>query len=1485
MSHIISREPAVFLEAVNNTCSVAESSGGISNRYVVSLKSVESPPDKPATAAAPTAAASTAPAADTDHPSLAEVAPAQKDSPHTPATKAPTNAAAQKEAAKSGKKVVPTSFVDVVDCLVDVLLRYSGAEADLRSTFEKEASSADKGQKQDRAVSETPRAARARALSLAAVAATSEDFKPQDPVPPQARTPEEHKQLVQCMVLKMLTDFTLLYGSCIGVLLKRDADLGGWTSGPPAGPPSKPAAGSHSKSGSKHHQPTLGKEHPGCTGLLHHIMHCHLVQAEDASWAGQGLLEHASYFLISACVRSVEARKRVVHDLVATLMTGLEEKPAASCSDPPGTPAGKIFPSSMKVYVELIGSLLAASSANKHPNPRHRAPSNGTLSTDMIRLMRESGMVPALTRAMNLVDLDHPQAPKSLNAILKPLEILTRPDPAAQVGGQRPAAAAASTAANAEPTAASAAPAGGATSDGGAATRENDDITNTQGPNLATPVHAADTNAGPDALRIVDRFIEADSRQAEEEAYGDAYGDHAMLADAMDDMMHGMDSDEEGSEEEEHSGSEMDHDDDEDGDEEEEEGEDSQGEGRIEGDDDLDEESVEGDDMEGSSGEEESEEEESDSDEDADADLIVDGEEEEMHAVEDLELPEEEDDEIEDEGPSDDEAYEVGMDAADLEGAWGSLRQGDPIRELEEAWDDDDDVFDNDGADGVPSWSGFGGHMLMGEADHLPAGMDDLVEELMQAHSGRGLDSVVIRDGGRRRRYRLVSNLPHGAEHVDRPPLSAAMAPQQHRLLLRSPHEPGSSYSRGGRYVDPNANLAVEPGLRWRQGVPGHAPADAFSHLRGGPLFVFGGRDQAVPSITARARDLALAAQHGPGGMPVALDLLADPGVYARGGAAGSEMGLTGNRRGSANMGHGVLSSLETLISGSAARREPSGRRPPGAPEAAPSAAVAAGAGGPGAEAAGMDTDGAPSTEAADGADGEEALAAQQQLRTEQLTLEDSVEEQPPARDAPGEGVARADGQQGEAGAPFAEALAASLAASIQAQSGQRDNAAPSPLIPAPSTAPVPPASAFSLPAPPDGALPRATTAPATSAPPGAHDAIQQGAVAAALQAAMASLPSDPAAPPTADVAQPPADGADDMDTDEVDTGAAAAEQSAQEPPADAPAQEAGDPSGGSGLPAATKRAAEAAGVDLAFLEALPPELQAEVLSQHGVSLPAPAPASAPASSERPGAVPASAAPAASAPPPGDAPAAGGADDAPAGTPAAAPEGEGGGSDEDMSVDPEFLAALPPEIQEEVIAQQRMEQRRRRRQREAARQQREPAAAAASNAAAGDAAGAGGAAGPDADMDMATVLATFPPDLREEVLLTSDEALLASLPPALMAEAQSLRERAMRSFGGGRAALPFSIPTGSRAGNIFGALDSFRSRGRQAHPTRRGEDGAAAAPSKAAVQEGPPQVDEDSIATLIQLLHIPQPLIKGQVQKCFSTSASTVRRGCTRCAC
>ena len=74
-------------------------------------------------------------------------------------------------------------------------------------------------------------------------------------------------------------------------------------------------------------------------------------------------------------------------------------------------------------------------------------------------------------------------------------------------------------------------------------------------------------------------------------------------------------------------------------------------------------------------------------------------------------------------------------------------------------------------------------------------------------------------------------------------------------------------------------------------------------------------------------------------------------------------------------------------------------------------------------------------------------------------------------------------------------------------------------------------------------------------------------------------------------------------------------------------------------------------------------------------------------------------------------------------------------------------------------------------------------AAAASNAGGQGAGGAApGAAGP-AEMDLATLLATFPQEVREEVLL-SDDAVLSSLPPALLAEAQALRDRSMRFMSG-----------------------------------------------------------------------------------------------------
>lgn len=81
-------------------------------------------------------------------------------------------------------------------------------------------------------------------------------------------------------------------------------------------------------------------------------------------------------------------------------------------------------------------------------------------------------------------------------------------------------------------------------------------------------------------------------------------------------------------------------------------------------------------------------------------------------------------------------------------------------------------------------------------------------------------------------------------------------------------------------------------------------------------------------------------------------------------------------------------------------------------------------------------------------------------------------------------------------------------------------------------------------------------------------------------------------------------------------------------------------------------------------------------------------------------------------------------------------------------VNPEFLAALPPNIQEEVLAQQRAEQQR--------------LAAQNSN--------------PETPVDAGSFIQTLPPGLRRQVLADMDDSQLALLPAELATEAQSLRQ-------------------------------------------------------------------------------------------------------------
>ncbi|XP_006474874.1 E3 ubiquitin-protein ligase UPL1 isoform X2 [Citrus sinensis] len=168
-------------------------------------------------------------------------------------------------------------------------------------------------------------------------------------------------------------------------------------------------------------------------------------------------------------------------------------------------------------------------------------------------------------------------------------------------------------------------------------------------------------------------------------------------------------------------------------------------------------------------------------------------------------------------------------------------------------------------------------------------------------------------------------------------------------------------------------------------------------------------------------------------------------------------------------------------------------------------------------------------------------------------------------------------------------------------------------------------------------------------------------------------------------------------------------------------------------------------------------------------------------------------------------------------------------------IDPEFLAALPPDIQAEVLAQQRA-------QRLAHQGEGQPV-----------------------DMDNASIIATFPADLREEVLLTSSEAVLSALPSPLLAEAQMLRDRAMshyqaRSLFGGSHRL-----NGRRTGLGFDR-QMVMDRGVGVTIGRRAAS-AITDSLKVKEIEGEPLLDANALKALIRLLRLAQPLGKGLLQR------------------
>lgn len=207
-------------------------------------------------------------------------------------------------------------------------------------------------------------------------------------------------------------------------------------------------------------------------------------------------------------------------------------------------------------------------------------------------------------------------------------------------------------------------------------------------------------------------------------------------------------------------------------------------------------------------------------------------------------------------------------------------------------------------------------------------------------------------------------------------------------------------------------------------------------------------------------------------------------------------------------------------------------------------------------------------------------------------------------------------------------------------------------------------------------------------------------------------------------------------------------------------------------------RAADADSIDPTFLEALPEDLRAEVLSSRQNQV-------AQTSNDQP--------------------------------------------QNDGDIDPEFLAALPPDIREEVLAQQRAQ----RLQQQSQELEGQPV-----------------------EMDAVSIIATFPSEIREEVLLTSPDTLLATLTPALVAEANMLRERFAHRY---HSSSLFGMNSRNRRG------ESSRREIMAAGLDRNGDPSRST--SKPIETEGAPLVDEDALRALIRLLRVVQPLYKGQLQR------------------
>jgi hypothetical protein len=275
-------------------------------------------------------------------------------------------------------------------------------------------------------------------------------------------TPAQYEVARQSFALRLLADFALLYPPCAGLLLKKDAELAAGAGAKAAATPAAGAGASRragAASSPPQQPPARGAGGARGGGLFRGVMERQLAAppaCAPAPAAGLPLSDTsqaASYFLLSVCVRSAEARRRVLSELAGALGSGggggigAAPAPAAAWPAPADAAAAKARapfvedparppPHLVSAYVGLASSLLSGSAGGRAGGGA------GGVSLEVVRAAREAGLVCALTRTLRQLDLEHPAAPRAAQAVLRALEVLTRVLPARGPGLAAAAAAA-----------------------------------------------------------------------------------------------------------------------------------------------------------------------------------------------------------------------------------------------------------------------------------------------------------------------------------------------------------------------------------------------------------------------------------------------------------------------------------------------------------------------------------------------------------------------------------------------------------------------------------------------------------------------------------------------------------------------------------------------------------------------------------------------------------------------------------------------------------------------------------------------------------------------------------------------------------------------------------------------------------------------------------------------------------------------------------